>query len=98
MIRSEAEKVIEKVKEKIAALLQRIKERRISILSSDASNKIKDVIFSTRIKSQQQLKHWVKTDLRQVLFHLQKLHQERDVVLEYVKNWKQLKEKLKETL
>ena len=86
MIRSEADRVIEKIKEKVAALLQRTERRRVSILSSDASNKIEDVIFSTRIKSQQQLKHWMKTDFRQILFHLQKLHQERDAVFECVKN------------
>ena len=40
----------------------------------------------------------MKTDFRQVLFHLQKLHQERDVVLEYMKSWEQLKEKQKKTL
>ena len=74
MIRSEADRVIEKIKEKIAALLQRTEKRRISIFSSDASNKIEDVISPTRIKSQQQLKHWMKTDFKQVLFHLQKLH------------------------
>ena len=51
MIKSEADRVIEKIKKKIAALLQRTEKRRISILSSDASNKIEDVIFSTRIKS-----------------------------------------------
>ena len=93
MIKSETDRVIEKIKKKVAALLQRTERRRISILSSDASNKIEDVISPTRIKSQQQLKHWVKIDLRQVLFHFQKLHQERDAVLECVKNWEQLKEK-----
>ena len=98
MIKSEANRVIEKVKKKIATLLQRTEEQWISILSSDASNKIEDVIFSTRIKSQQQLKHWVKTDLRQILFHLQELHQERDVALECVKSWEQLKEKQKKIL
>ena len=98
MTKSEANRIIEKVKEKVAALLQRTEERRVSILSSDASNKIKNAIFSARIKSQQQLKHWMKTDLRQVLFHFQKLHQKRDAVLECVKNWKQLKEKQKKTL
>ena len=98
MIRSEAGRVIEKIKKKIATLLQRIEERQISILSSNVSNKIEDVIFSICIKNQQQLKHWMKTDFRQVLFHFQKLHQERDVALECVKNWKQLKEKQKKTL
>ena len=86
MIRSEADRAIEKVKEKIAALLQRTEERRVSILSSDASDKIENAISSTRIKSQQQLEHWVKTDFRQVLFHFQKLHQERDAVFECVKS------------
>ena len=93
MIKSETDRVIEKIKKKISTLLQRTEKRRVSIFSSDASNKIEDVIFSTRIKSQQQLKHWVKTDFRQVLFHLQKLHQERDVALECVKSWEQLKKK-----
>ena len=64
MIRSETDKVIEKIKKKIAALLQRTEKRRILILSSDTSNKIENIISSTHIKSQQQLKHWVKTDLR----------------------------------
>ena len=98
MIRSEADRVIEKVKKKISTLLQRTERRRVSILSSDASNKIEDVIFSARIKSQQQLKHWVKTDFGQVLFHFKELHQERDAVLECVKSWKQLKEKQKKIL
>ena len=97
MIKSEADRVIEKIKEKISALLQRTEKRRVSILSSNASDKIEDAISPTRIKSQQQLKHWVKTDLRQVLFHLQKLHQERDAALECVKSWEQLKEKQKKT-
>ena len=98
MIRSEADRVIEKVKEKISALLQRTEERRVSILSSDASDKIEDVIFSARIKSQQQLEHWVKTDPEQILFHFKELHQERDAALECVKSWEQLKEKQKEIL
>ena len=51
MTRSEADRVIEKIKEKIAALLQRTEERRVSILSSDASDKIENVIFSIRIKN-----------------------------------------------
>ena len=97
MAKSEADRAIEKVKEKIATLLQQTEERRVSILSSDASNKIEDVISPTRIKSQQQLEHWMKTDLRQVLFHLQELHQERDVALKCVKSWEQLKEKQKKT-
>ena len=97
MIRSEADRVIEKIKKKISILLQRTEKRRVSILSSDASDKIEDVIFSTRIKSQQQLEHWIKTDPGQVLFHLKELHQERDAVLECVKNWEQLKEKQKKT-
>ena len=98
MTKSETNRIIEKIKKKIATLLQRIEKQRVSILSSDASDKIENAIFPTRIKSQQQLKHWVKTDLRQVLFHLQKLHQERDAALECVKNWEQLKEKQKKTL
>ena len=97
MIKSEADRVIKKAKKKVSALLQRTERRRVSILSSNASDKIEDAISSARIKSQQQLKHWVKTDLRQVLFHLQELHQERDAVLECVKSWEQLKEKQKET-
>ena len=98
MIRSETDKVIEKIKKKISTLLQRTEERRISILSSDASNKIENIISSTRIKSQQQLEHWMKIDFRQVLFHFQKLHQERDVALECVKSWEQLKKKQKKIL
>ena len=39
----------------------------------------------------------MKTDLGQVLFHFKKLHQERDVALECVKSWEQLKEKQKKT-
>ena len=97
MIKSEADRVIEKIKEKVAALLQRTERRRVSILSSDASNKIEDAISSTRIKSQQQLEHWMKTDFKQVLFHLQELHQERDAAFECVKSWEQLEEKQKKT-
>ena len=98
MTRSETNRIIEKIKKKVAALLQRTEKRRVSILSSDASNKIENIISSTRIKSQQQLKHWVKIDFRQVLFHFQKLHQKRDAALECVKNWKQLKKKQKKIL
>ena len=98
MIKSEANRAIKKAKEKISALLQRTEKQRVSILSSDASNKIEDAISSTRIKSQQQLEHWMKTDPEQVLFHLKELHQERDAALECVKSWKQLKEKQKKTL
>ena len=98
MAKSEADRAIEKVKEKVAALLQRTEGRRVSVLSSDASDKIEDAISPARIKSQQQLEHWVKTDLRQVLFHLQELHQERDAALECVKSWEQLKKKQKKTL
>ena len=62
MIKSEADRAIEKIKEKVSTLLQRTEKRRVSVLSSNASDKIENVIFSTRIKSQQQLKHWVKAD------------------------------------
>ena len=51
MTRSETNKVIEKIKKKISTLLQRTEKWRVSILSSDASDKIEDVIFPTRIKS-----------------------------------------------
>ena len=57
MIRSETNRIIEKIKKKVSTLLQRTEKRQVSILSSNMPNKIKDVIFSTRIKSQQQVKH-----------------------------------------
>ena len=98
MARSEADRAIEKAKEKVSALLQRTEGRRVSVLPSDASDKIEDAISPARIKSQQQLEHWVKTDPGQVLFHLKELHQERDAALECVESWEQLEEKQKETL
>ncbi len=77
----------ESVESRTACLLRSTANRRVSLLSFDASTEAKNVKISWNIKIKEQLRQWVLDQLNKIIKMLDELRDQWDMILKCNKHW-----------